>query len=131
MKYAFRLFAAGFLVLFAIVAQCGVASASSCDVREYNQLGFANTPTLPQIAQEPAVAHNYVSISAAHAESPAFNSKTTYVWIQCPNVQACYEEGSPPANANATTSSPIPTGSGGVFFGVKAGAQVSMIACTP
>lgn len=117
-------------MLLAIIVQCGTASTSSCDVREYNSLSMMNNPTPAQIAQEPAITHNSVAISGTHAESPAFNANTSAVWIQCPNVQACFEEGSPPTNAT-TGSSPLPTGAGGVFMGVKPGAQVSMIACTP
>lgn len=110
---------------FLLVLGAGMAhAASTCNVKEYKDVGHSLNGEALQIGQEPPVAdQSPVDFTSGEAKSAAFNSATRYVEIIC-NAQASYLVGSSPtATAN---NSWVPSGVS-KFFGVTAGHKISFI----
>jgi hypothetical protein len=114
-----KLLAAAIFLLSATTAQ----AASRVWISEYGVLGTAQNGT-PQIAALPSlVLQSTLDISGGVQTSSAFNGGTKYIRIICEVQCAVRGDGSA-----ATTSSILLPALSPEYFGVQAGATVSVIA---
>jgi hypothetical protein len=89
-------------------------------IREYSNLTGDGAL---QIAKEPAIASQSLSITGTSAQSAAFNAATRYVRIQT-DVRASLEFGASP---EATPTSCVLAAGATEYFGVTAGQKVAGI----
>lgn len=109
---------------FALYAGQAVA-ASTCNVKEYKDIGYSIGKAALQIAAEPPVTDQTpVDFTAGEAKSAVFDSATRFIEVIC-TAQASYLVGvSPTATAN---NSWVPAGVSKVI-GVPVGYRISFIA---
>lgn len=96
------------------------ALASTCYIREYSELGTANSG----VAGEPAIRTQSVTFTSSPGNSAAFLSNTRFIRVWC-DAQASYDIGLAASAVN--TMAPI-TASLPEYFGVKGGHRASFVA---
>ena len=111
------------------VALCAgpAVAASTCNVKEYSDVGVSLNNSTIQVALEPGVADQTpIDFSSGHAESLAFNVATRFIEVIC-NTQASYLIGATPVATNL--NSWIPAGIS-KFMGIPKGKgyKISVVA---
>ncbi|EJN15695.1 hypothetical protein PMI42_00712 [Bradyrhizobium sp. YR681] len=116
-------------IRFALALACALPAgqalaASTCNVKEYNAVGYSWDHIALQVAQEPALTdQSPVDFTSGEAKSAAFNASTSLIEIIC-NAQAAYLIG---ANPTATANNSwVPAGVS-KFIGVKPSDKISFI----
>ncbi len=100
------------------------AQASSCNVKQLNDLGVTVGGVKVQVALEPGIADTVVTTTSGEAKSAVFNTATKFIEFIC-DAQTSYLVGASPTAA--TTNSWVPAGSAKVIGVNATGLRISFI----
>lgn len=92
-------------------------------ITEYENICRDDSGLPAQIATEPAIANQTVSIGGTSAQSAAFNTETKFVRLYA-DVACCVSFGANPTSTNAKTALPVGSPE---YFGVTPGHKVAVI----
>lgn len=91
-------------------------------ITEYERLAVDDKGNTVQVGLEPAIARQFITLSATSAPSASFNPETNFVRIQCDLAAHIVFAAAPVAVAGEDT--PV-TADVGEYFGVGAGLSVA------